>query len=104
MRLALITVVALSACNKSEPAAPAIPPTAPGMPSPAEQMAQMQKAMQAAGTAQQKTAVNWRDLMPLLGDSLGGWKASGEAKGETNAAMGMTVSQVSRSYMKDGKQ
>ena len=63
----------------------------------------MQKAMAAAGAAQQKTAVNWRELMPLLGDSLGGWKAEGEAKGETNSAMGMSVSQVSRSYTKEGK-
>ena len=70
----------------------------------ADQIAQMQKqAMQQAGMGQQKTAVNWRELMPLLGDDLAGWKAEGEAKGQTTAAMGMTFSQVERAYSKDGK-
>jgi hypothetical protein len=77
---------------------------APGAPLTPDQIAQLQKqAMQQAGMAQQKTAINWRELMPLLGDNLGGWAAQGEAKGQTTAAMGMTISQVERSYSKDGK-
>jgi hypothetical protein len=75
-----------------------------GVPTP-EQIAQLQKqALGAAGVAQQKPAVNWRALMPLLGDDLGGWKARGEATGQTASAAGMTISQVSRDYEKGGKQ
>ena len=121
MRLVLAAFIVVAGCNNDKPAsneakpaaapapaaaapAAAAPAAAPGVPNAAAQIAQMQKAMAAAGVAQQKPAVNWRELVPVLGDDLGGWKAKGETKGETNSAAGMTVSQVERSYEKDGKQ
>ncbi len=74
------------------------------MPTP-EQIAQLQQqALQATVGQQQKPAVNWRELMPLLTDELAGWKAKEPAKGETNTAGAVTVSQVERRYEKDGKE
>ena len=72
----------------------------PGMPN----MAQMQLAMAQNGVGQQKTAVNWRLLMPLLSDDLAGWKAKADATGETTAAGAISVSKVERQYEKDGHQ
>ena len=103
----LTCVLLAAACSKTEapaatpptpaataptPAATATPPTAAaavtppnGVPTP-EQLAQLQKqALGAAGVAQQKPAVNWRALTPLLTDTLGGWKARADAKGQTTA-------------------
>ncbi len=81
-------------------AAPAIPGMPPGVPN----AAQLQQAMMQAGVGQQKTAVNWRSLMPLLSDDLAGWKAKGDATGETTTAGAISVSKVERRYEKDGKE
>jgi hypothetical protein len=46
-------------------------------------------------------AVNWRDLQPLLADELAGWKADGEAKGESTQMGAFSVTEVRRNYKKD---
>ena len=114
----LAAILILVACNKSEPAAPAQqpaaapPPTAPAAappptaaPTPPAGMPQdPEKAMQQLGQAMgqlQKPgakAVNWRDLVGLLGDDLAGWKATAPAKGETSSMGAFSVTEASRSY------
>ncbi len=88
-------------------AAPAAPGTVPaavnGFPNAQQIAALQQQALAQAGAAQQKTAINWRTLTPLLNDDLAGWKAAGEAKGETTAMGAMSMSKAERGYDKDGK-
>lgn len=100
-------------------AAPAAPvagaPGAPGMPgmpgaggaggagqaAALAALQQQQLAALGAGAGQQKPVVNWRDMLPLLTDELAGWKAQGDASGETSAMAAFHVSHVKRAYKKD---
>jgi hypothetical protein len=59
-----------------------------------EQLGQAMGQLQKPGAK----AVNWRDLVGLLGDDIGGWKATAPARGETNTMGQFSVSEASRSY------
>ncbi len=102
---ASVTAAAVPVAAAPIAAAPiAASPAAPtGVPNAAQMARLQQQALAQAGAAQQKTAVNWRLLMPTLSDDLAGWKADGEAKGETTAIGAMSISKVERNYTKDGK-
>jgi hypothetical protein len=121
MRKLAVVLLAL-ACTKSEPAPPAqpaapaaapaptvpvaAPPAAPaGKPAapddPAKAVEQFGQQMgQAMGSLQKPgaKAVNWRELVALLGDDLGGWKATAPAKGETNTMGQFSITEASRHY------
>ncbi|HJZ89022.1 MAG TPA: hypothetical protein VKN99_27815 [Polyangia bacterium] len=68
---------------------------------PLQALEQMQQAANAlGGKAGPAKAVNWRELLPLLVDDVGGWKADGEGKGETSAMGSLQVTSVRRRYKK----
>ncbi|HZS38653.1 MAG TPA: hypothetical protein VFF06_17600 [Polyangia bacterium] len=122
-RIALLSLLLLAplGCDdkKGAPAAPSAPsanPAAPSVPSapnvpanpavpanPNDPAAQMQKALGGMFGAQNNPnakAVSWRDLAPLLGDDLAGWKADGDVKGESTQMGAFSVSEARRSYKK----
>jgi len=46
--------------------------------------------------------VNWRDLVPFLGD-IDGWTAEGDVEGSSVSMLGMKVSQVERDYSQENR-
>jgi hypothetical protein len=92
---------AVPAANPAVPAANPANPAAPGNPQdPAQALA---KAFGALGQATQNPnakAVNWRDILPLLTDGLGDWKASAPGSGESTAMGGFNITEAKRNYSK----
>ncbi len=96
-------------CSKSE--APSVPSsTAPPQPvtvkappvapaaNPQDPIAQVNQAMAQMGVKPGATAVSWRDLVPLLPDGAGDWKAEAAATGESTSMGSMQVSNAKRTY------
>ena len=66
----------------------------------------VKKAEQAAKESQDMKAVepvHFSKLIELLPKALGGWKADGEARGETTNAMGFKVSMAEQHFSAEGK-
>ena len=66
----------------------------------------VKKAEQAAKESQDMKAVepvHFSKLIELLPKALGGWKADGEARGETTNAMGVKVSMAEQHFSAEGK-